>query len=136
VTKMSVIRIKDLAEVMIKELAPGYGYAPEEISINIIGTKPGEKLYEELMTGEETRRTLELPRYFAVTPAFSSLYKDVQYQYPEVLNRQVDNPYNSANEQVMGREELKEFLYSNKLLEGEAGEGFEPDKRFWGDEKK
>ena len=136
VTKMPVIRIKDLAEVMINELASGYGYKPEEIGIKIIGTKPGEKLYEELMTGEETRRTLELSRYFAVTPAFSSLYKEVAYEYPEVLSQQVDNPYNSANEEVMGQEELREFLYSNKLLEGEAGEGFEPDRRFWGDEKK
>ncbi|HMB30601.1 MAG TPA: polysaccharide biosynthesis protein [Desulfohalobiaceae bacterium] len=136
VTKMPVIRIKDLAEVMIRELALSYGYRPEEISIDIIGTKPGEKLYEELMTDEETRRTIELPNYFAVTPAFASLYKELRYHYPEVISRQIDNPYNSANEPVMGQGELRDFLYENHLLEGESEVSFEPDQRFWGDEKK
>jgi hypothetical protein len=87
------------------------------------------------MTGEETRRAIELPNYFAVTPAFASLYKDLTYQYPEIVNRKVDNPYNSANEPVLTQEELREFLYSNQLLEGETGDDFKPDKRFWGDEK-
>ncbi|GKT27918.1 SDR family NAD(P)-dependent oxidoreductase, partial [Aduncisulcus paluster] len=40
VTKMPVIRIADLAQVMINELAPHYGYAPADIGIDIIGAKP------------------------------------------------------------------------------------------------
>ena len=58
VTKMPVIRIQDLAEVMIEELAPKYGHNPDHIGIEIIGTKPGEKQYEELMTLEEVRRAV------------------------------------------------------------------------------
>ena len=135
VTKMPVIRIMDLARVMIRELAPWYGHNPEDISIDVIGSKPGEKLYEELMTQEETRRTVELQNYFAVKPAFASLYKNIQYTYPHMISDTVDNPYNSANEPVLDQEALREFLYSNQLLEGEPGEDFEPDQRFWGDEK-
>ena len=70
ITKMPVIRIQDLAEVMIEVLAPQFGHQPGNIGIEIIGTKPGEKMYEELMSQEETRRSLELPRYFSVLPAF------------------------------------------------------------------
>src|SRR6056297_1564762 len=66
VTKMQVIRIKDLAEVMIEELAPTFGYQPDDIPVEVIGTKPGEKMYEELMNTEETRRAIELKDYFAV----------------------------------------------------------------------
>lgn len=60
ITKMPVIKIADLARVMIKELAPVYGYDSDKIKLKIIGSKPGEKLYEELMSQEETRRTVEL----------------------------------------------------------------------------
>jgi FlaA1/EpsC-like NDP-sugar epimerase len=136
VTKMPVIRIQDLAEVMIRELASHFGHSPEDISINIIGTKPGEKLYEELMTQEETRRTIELERYFAVKPAFASLYRNIEYSYPDTVSEVVDKPYNSANEDVLTQAELREFLYENDLLEGEIGENFHPDQRFWGDEKR
>jgi FlaA1/EpsC-like NDP-sugar epimerase len=136
VTKMPVIRIVDLAQVMIEELAAKYGHDPSGIEIKTIGTKPGEKQYEELMTLEEVRRTVELPRHFAVRPAFSSLYGNIVYGYPEVVNEKVEKPYHSANEQPLSREELRDFLYKNELLEGEAEEVFRPDQRYWGDEGK
>jgi FlaA1/EpsC-like NDP-sugar epimerase len=135
VTKMPVIRIQDLAEVMIEELASKYGHNPDRIDIEIIGSKPGEKQYEELMTLEEVRRALELPRYFAVYPAFSSLYGEIQYTYPEVLRENVEKPYHSANEVPLDLEELRQFLYENHLIEGESDSVFNPDKRYWGDER-
>lgn len=135
VTKMPVITIKDLAEVMIEELSPGYGHDPKGIAIETIGSKPGEKLYEELMTQEETRRTLELPRYFAVSPAFSSLYREIEYSYPEIVNASVEKPYNSANEDPLPQDRLLDFLYDNHLLDKDPAEVFVPEMRYWGDEK-
>lgn len=117
VTKMPAIRIADLAQVMVQKLAPIYGHRPEDIQIETIGAKPGEKLYEELMNNEETRRTYELKKYFAVLPAFSGIYKQIQYDYPEILATSVDNPYNSANEQLLSQEALADFLIQNQLLE-------------------
>ena len=70
VTKMPAIRIQDLAEVMVENLAPVYGHEAKDIEIKIIGHQPGEKLYEELLNMEETRRSWELARYFVVLPAF------------------------------------------------------------------
>ncbi len=135
VTKMPVIKIKDLAEVMIQKLAPKYGYSPKDIQIKTIGSKPGEKLYEELMTQEETRRTIELSDYFVVKPAFTSLYRNIDYLYPDIISDTVEKPYNSANEEPLTQEELRDFLYRNDLLEGEEKTDFHPDKRYWGDEK-
>jgi len=135
VTKMPVIRIRDLAEVMIQELAPKYEHDPKGVEIQTIGTKPGEKQYEELMTLEEVRRTVELPRYFVVRPAFSSLYGQIDYTYPEIVNDKVEKAYHSANETPLTLEQLREFLYRNELLEGEAEEVFRPDRRYWGDER-
>lgn len=54
ILKMQAVNIVDLAEVMIENLAPNYGHLPEEIEIEIIGRRIGEKMYEELMTDNET----------------------------------------------------------------------------------
>jgi FlaA1/EpsC-like NDP-sugar epimerase len=135
VTKMPVIRIYDLAKVMIDELAPHFGHDPESISIDIIGTKPGEKLYEELMSLEETRRTVELPLYFSVLPAFRGIYRSISYEYPDVISSNVENPYNSANEVALSREELRGFLYKYNLLEDSCEISSHPDSRYWPGEK-
>jgi len=120
VTKMPIARIVDLAHVMIEEMAPRYGYKPEQIEIKVIGSKPGEKLYEELMNDEETRRTIELKDYFVVKPAFSNVYENMEYRYENMIRTGVDNPYNSSVEQPMSKEELRAYLLNNNLLnEGE-----------------
>lgn len=110
VTKMPIARIEDLAYAMIDHLSE------TEISVNIIGSKAGEKLYEELMNDEETRRTLELPSYFVVLPAFKSIYQEIEYDYPGMSSIGIDNPYNSALEKSMGRTELRQYLTDNQLI--------------------
>jgi FlaA1/EpsC-like NDP-sugar epimerase len=133
VTKMPVIRIEDLARVMIRELGPNFGHAPESIELQTIGTKPGEKFYEELLTDEEIRRTVELDHYFVVRPAFQSLYRNIPCDYENLVTESVNKPYNSATEKPLSREELTFFLYENKLMEGEDTSCFLPDRRYWGD---
>lgn len=116
ITKMPTIRIKDLAEVMIAELAGRFGHDPANVAITEIGAKAGEKLYEELMSDEETRRGIELEQYFVVLPAFRSVYRDIEYDYPGVVSDRVSNPYVSAREPAMGKGELSAFLRDNGLL--------------------
>lgn len=117
ITKMPVIRIKDLAEVMIDSLAPVYGYSPSEIYIKEIGAKPGEKMYEELMSHEETRRAIELEQYFVVKPAFENLYQEICYHYEHTVSTHVTNPYNSGNEEKLTKPELRDFLIANGLMD-------------------
>jgi len=66
--KMPTINISDLAEVLIEGLAPRYGHSPKDINIEIIGTNPGEKMYEELMTEDEAIRSLERDDMFIILP--------------------------------------------------------------------
>jgi FlaA1/EpsC-like NDP-sugar epimerase len=133
ITKMPVIRIKDLAEVMIEELAPQHGHDPKKIQIETIGIKPGEKMYEELMSSEETRRSMELARYFAVIPAFRGMYREIIYDYPDVVSETVSNPYNSADESCLTKDELREFLLRNSLLETRSIP--HPDQRYFPGER-
>ncbi len=116
VTKMPVVRIQDLAQVMIQELAPGYGHRPEDIQIKLIGVKPGEKMYEELMNIEETRRSWELARYFVVLPAFTEMYRKIVFEYPDIRSKQVTKAYHSGNETPLSKEQLAAFLRENRLL--------------------
>lgn len=133
ITKMPVIRIKDLVEVMIQELAPRYDHQPDKIQIQIIGSKPGEKMYEELMNYEETRRSIELANYFAVLPAFRGIYRDISYTYPDAVSEIVTNPYVSADEPCLSKEELREFLHNNDLLV--TSDQSHPAERYWPGDK-
>jgi FlaA1/EpsC-like NDP-sugar epimerase len=132
ITKMPVVRIEDLAKAMIEELAPRYGHSPNGIETTEIGTKPGEKLYEELMSPEETRRALELKNYFSVLPAFRGIYHDIKYDYPGLVNATVTNPYVSAEEQSLTVEQIRILLKQYKLL-GEPDE--DTQARYWPGDK-
>ena len=110
VTKMPVMRIRDLALVMIEALSSG------GVEITEIGSKPGEKLYEELMSDEETRRAIELDKFFSVLPAFRGLYSDINYDYSEVVTELVEDPYISEHKACLSLEEVKKFLIDNDLL--------------------
>ncbi|MEJ2169840.1 MAG: polysaccharide biosynthesis protein, partial [Desulfobacterales bacterium] len=117
ITKMPAIRIQDLAEVMITDLAPRYGLSPLDIEIKIIGSKPGEKMYEELMNEEEIRRTWELKKYFVVLPAYGSIYRKIAYSYANIVSKTIAKPYNSVNHPPLSQSQLAEFLQAHKLLE-------------------
>ncbi|RLA87396.1 MAG: polysaccharide biosynthesis protein [Deltaproteobacteria bacterium] len=123
VTKMPVVKIADLAEVMIEILAPRYGFKPSAIEIREIGAKPGEKLYEELMSSEEVSRSLELDDMFVITPAFKSIYQSIKYEYPNVVSEVVHKSYISATEEALDKRTLKDYLIERKVLE-EVGESF------------
>jgi FlaA1/EpsC-like NDP-sugar epimerase len=114
ITKMPTIKITDLAEVLISEQAPRYGLRPSDISIVNVGPRPGEKLYEELMNEEETRRSIELERYFVVRPAMLGDPGDDYSGRPGIA---VTRPYNSANEKPLSRADLAQFLHDKQLIE-------------------
>lgn len=64
ILKMTALRIGDLADVMVDELAPKYVRNKKEVKVEIIGKRPGEKLYEELMTEEEAVNATKLKILF------------------------------------------------------------------------
>lgn len=136
VTKMPVIRIEDLAKVMIDELAGNYGHRPEDIQIKLIGIKPGEKLYEELMSHEEIRRSWELEKYFVIMPAFRALYRNIEYDYSHIQSKECRNPYNSANVKTLDKDRIASFLKANDLLSESPQMREHPAERFWPDQEK
>ena len=116
VFKMKTIKIIDLAEIMIVELAPNYGYSPNEIKTEIIGTKPGEKLYEELMTEDEARRALESEDMFILLPEMKELSYIDKSSYLSTSQAQI-KAYTSNTMKHLTKEEIKDILYQENLIE-------------------
>lgn len=116
VTKMPVVRIPDLADVMIDILAPGYAYKPTDIKKIEVGAKPGEKYYEELMSYEEIHRSIELKDMFVITPAFKSIYHNIDYGYPGISSAHVKKTYTSNMEKSLSKRKLKEYLINRNIL--------------------
>lgn len=70
ITKMPQISIRTLAEatLILSEIQT------HDKEIKVIGKKPGEKLYEELLSEEECGRTIEIQDFYVVMPAFMNLF--------------------------------------------------------------
>ena len=86
IKNLKCIKILALAEVMLKELKGTKKTKIQKPSILEIGSKPGEKLYEELMSDEEASRSIELDEFFCILPAFRQDYKKINYSYKKPTN--------------------------------------------------
>ena len=116
ITKMPVVKIVDLAQAMIELLAPRYDRDAADIEMTYVGAKPGEKLYEELMSDEETHRSQELEDMFVTLPAHRFMYKHVDHVYPNPVRSGVERAYISSAEEYMSVEQIKDFLTSSGIL--------------------
>ena len=114
VTKMPVINILDLAQSMIEEFSSNYGRKSEDLYISEIGVKQGEKMFEELMNQEETRRTIELGQFYVIQPPFVD--KESADQYENIISQEVEIPYNSEDETKLSKSEIKSLLTDYGLL--------------------
>lgn len=112
ITKMPIMRIEDLASACVEKLSTQAAQYP----IEIIGAKPGEKLFEELMSDEETKRAIELADYFIVKSVFSSQStQDLHSEY-DVINDRVVKPYNSSVEESMNKQSVYTYLIERELI--------------------
>jgi hypothetical protein len=59
-------------------------------------------------------------------PAFRSIYRDVNYDYKEIISKEVSNPYHSDNESPLPKGALAAFLKENHLLTSDNTESEHP----------
>lgn len=100
ILKMPALRIGDLAEVMIEELAPQYGHVPESIELEIIGKRSGEKNHEELLTEDEAASACETEDMFIISQIIEN-----QEQKTMPIKR-----YTSDKATLLTREETRRML--------------------------
>jgi len=111
VLRMPALRISDLAQVMIEQLAPRYGYRADEIKIKEIGAYPGEKLYEELLIENELPTSYENDEFVVCLGQEQGSVPMEKRTYLETM-RPCLSGYNSELAELMTREEIAEFLQS------------------------
>lgn len=113
--KMPTVNIMDLAEVLVKELAPQYGHKAKDIDIKIIGTIPGEKMYEELMTEDEATRSLEREDMFIIAPLIMeglSKYNGSSYDATSIQSMD----YVSKDVVPLTKDEVKAILKKDGII--------------------
>jgi FlaA1/EpsC-like NDP-sugar epimerase len=116
VLKMPVIRIADLADVMIHHLAPHYGFAPEEIRVTEVGALRGEKLYEELLMEAEVPLSYENGEFIAYLGDRSEF--EAPDKRPYLLGmRPVARLYHSGEQPLLTREQLEDLLSEFEVLD-------------------
>jgi len=113
--KMPAVKVSDLAKTMVESIAPRCGHPPENIKIKVTGSKPGEKMYEELMTEDESKRALETKEMFIVLPEMKEL-SSKKFRYPGARLAMSRN-YRSNDAELLTKEEIKSMLLKGRLLE-------------------
>lgn len=117
ITKMPVLKIVDLARVMIDKIAPLYGRDPASIKIDVVGPRPGEKLWEELSTDEEANRLLESDRFLIVIPAgHTPEQRRLKYQFDRIEVQPSNVIYHSDRETVMTDDQIWSMLTKEGVL--------------------
>lgn len=107
ILKMPALRLGDLAEVIVEEVAPKYNFDKSEIEIDIIGLRAGEKLHEELMTADEATRAVELQDMFVIYPSIAPEDNRIEGKY---------QAYRSDTGYMLSKTEIREMLYKLGLL--------------------
>lgn len=110
VLKMPVIKLIDLAEVVIEEVCKQNSIDKKSIKIEKIGLRPGEKLYEELMTIKEAGEALDFGDMFSIYPPHK-----IEYINKKSKQRASEKAYSSESESPMTKEEIREYILKNNL---------------------
>lgn len=114
VLKMPVMLLKDLAEVVIEETCKKYNVPIGEVSIENIGLRAGERMYEELMTEEESACAYDLGDMYAVLPT--------SFHLPEYAEKYSGFPhspigvYTSSKQECISKEEVRKLVLEADLL--------------------
>lgn len=98
ILKMPAFKLHDLVDAMIEFYAPVYGYNPEDIDVKIIGKRPGEKLYEELMTPDEMLSAYDNGDLFIIHDELNKQHPDFIYNSNEVDHLSKDEILNILKE--------------------------------------
>lgn len=113
ILKMPVIRLYDLAEVVVEEVCSKLDIEKEEVDLQTIGLRAGERRFEELMTKEESECAFDLGNMYAVVSAMNSEYLREFYENYERVRI---GSYNSSDETVLTKEEVRRLVKAERLL--------------------
>ncbi|MCT2536297.1 SDR family NAD(P)-dependent oxidoreductase [Aquibacillus koreensis] len=110
VLKMPVIKLGILADTLIEEVCNKHGMNKKEVEVKIIGLRSGEKMYEELMTVDESKTALELPDMYII-PA-----KDRSIEHYPNMKKASAGTYSSKGQKPLDVQSLRLLLKESSLI--------------------
>jgi UDP-N-acetylglucosamine 4,6-dehydratase len=114
IPKMPALKVVDLAKVLIEELSLELESGKDAIEIKIAGRKPGEKLFEELLTEDEVRRSLETEDMFILLPEIKGYFKIDETKYSGAKKARMSH-YRSKDAKILTKREIRDLLYKEGL---------------------
>ena len=110
VLKMPVIILEDLVNMVLEETCKNHHINPKRIEVNVMGARPGEKMYEELMTYDESKSALELPDMYIIP---GNRFEKEKYSNAKKASV---GSYDSMNREAIKTSELRNLLKKAGLL--------------------
>ena len=119
VMKMPSVRIADLAKVLVDHYSEKLSLP--DIDVQYIGQRPGEKMYEELITEEEIRRTTDEGDFYVIRPAFDKVFSCFHEGHAKMTTQAASaqigiNDYRSDHVTQMSADEIHDFLLTYNLF--------------------
>lgn len=109
VKRMPVVRIGDVAALMVDHLAPRHGFRPSEIEIRTIGLRPGETMDEDLITDAEADRA------FMDEGGMIVIYPSVAYHDLDCCGVNA-RAFTTRDERCLSLEETAALLHSSGAI--------------------
>lgn len=113
VLKMPIMTLGNLAEVVVEETGKKLNISLEDINIETIGLRAGERKFEELMTLEESEFAYDLGNMYVVLE--SQVGRGLMGTYKEYKKAKVKS-YNSSDGYVITKEQVRKLLIEEKLV--------------------
>ncbi|RYD03469.1 hypothetical protein N752_20020 [Desulforamulus aquiferis] len=110
VLKMPVILLQDLIKVITEETCFKHKINIKEIKIQEIGMRPGEKMFEELMTYDESLIAWELPDMFIIPASVEN-----EFRYPNAKKAK-EGTYSSTDQPVLSIDEVRKLVLDQDLI--------------------
>lgn len=113
VLKMPIIKLQDLAEVVVEETCKKLNKSFTDLSLKSIGLRAGERKFEELMTREESEFAYDVGEMYAVIPP--TYANEMEKCYLNGKRAEVSS-YNSSSMSVMPKEQIRKMLLEEGLI--------------------
>lgn len=112
VLKMPTFDVGTLAETMIDAYSPN---TSDDINIEIIGPRPGERMHEKLISKDELQNAAELKDMFVIYPEID--LEDCEHREKTTS---LTSEYTSANEEPMSGDELLKMIRQANIFTAET----------------
>lgn len=114
ILKMPALKITDLAEVLLEK------FGRPKTKVKFIGKRPGEKLYEKIVTRTEAQLALELKDMYVLPTAidYPNISDDIvrkSFEYFKNLGGKPVSEEGIQPEKLMAKEEIKNLLSNIEL---------------------